>query len=197
MSSDRRTAILDAAAALVREQGVAAVRTRDVTTRAGVGIGLLNHYFRWSALRAEAAARALDAEIDALFASGASPPDQLEAFLARAFTADADALWRLWIEATDLALTDDDMARAMSDCAQRLVSRVETMLALGAKAGDWTCADPHGAAMRILAFHDGLVGFVLTGLPELSRADAAAHLRHFARFELGPAADPGSNQPRT
>ena len=64
MTTDRRTAILSAAADLIRENGVAAVRTRDVTTRAGVGIGLLNHYFKWGELRALAAAQALWAEID-------------------------------------------------------------------------------------------------------------------------------------
>ncbi|WP_019956093.1 TetR/AcrR family transcriptional regulator [Yoonia vestfoldensis] len=185
MTIDRRAAILAAAADLIREKGVAAVRTRDVTARAGVGIGLLNHYFKWNELRALAAAQALWAEIDRVVPDAPAPDRQLDVFLSRAFGEDADPLWRLWIEVTDLAMSDPDMARAAEGCAEGMVNELAAILEQGAAGHLWHCPVPHAAALRILAFHDGLVGFVLTGLPKVERADAAAHLKRFVALELG------------
>ena len=185
MTTDRRTAILSAAADLIRENGVAAVRTRDVTTRAGVGIGLLNHYFKWGELRALAAAQALWAEIDRVVPDAPTPDRQLDVFLTRAFGEDADPLWRLWIEVTDLAMSDPDMARAAEGCAEGILDELAAILEQGAANGQWHCPAPRAAALRILAFHDGLVGFVLTGLPRVDRAEAAEHLKRFVALELG------------
>lgn len=185
MLTDRRAAILAAAVELIREKGVASVRTRDVTARAGVGIGLLNHYFRWGSLRATAAAEALQTEIDHILPGQGLPEWQLDAFIARAFTCEADLLWRLWIEISDLAMTDADMGEAASGCAEGILDLVATILAKGAAQGLWRCAEPRGSAMRILAFHDGLVGFVLTGLPKLERSEASVHFERFVALELG------------
>ncbi|WP_322892187.1 MULTISPECIES: TetR family transcriptional regulator C-terminal domain-containing protein [unclassified Yoonia] len=185
MTTDRRAAILSAAADLIRENGVAAVRTRDVTARAGVGIGLLNHYFKWGELRALAAAQALWTEIDRVAPDAPTPDRQLHVFLARAFGEDADPLWRLWIEVTDLAMSDPDMARAAEGCAEGILDELAAILEQGAAKGHWHCRVPRASALRILAFHDGLVGFVLTGLPKLTRAEAAEHLNRFVALELG------------
>ncbi|MCC5975278.1 MAG: TetR family transcriptional regulator C-terminal domain-containing protein [Rubellimicrobium sp.] len=185
MTIDRRAAILSAAADLIRENGVAAVRTRDVTARAGVGIGLLNHYFKWGELRALAAAQALWAEIDRVVPDAPTPDRQLDVFLARAFGEDADPLWRLWIEVTDLAMSDPDMARAAEGCAEGILNELAAILEQGAAKRLWHCPAPRAAALRILAFHDGLVGFVLTGLPRVERAEAAEHLNRFVALELG------------
>ncbi|XOT96462.1 helix-turn-helix domain-containing protein, partial [Alcaligenes pakistanensis] len=51
---DSATRIRQAAVEILLEVGVRAATTRMVTERAGVGRGLLNHYFRWSELRAQA-----------------------------------------------------------------------------------------------------------------------------------------------
>ncbi|MDP5085450.1 MAG: TetR family transcriptional regulator C-terminal domain-containing protein [Yoonia sp.] len=185
MTADRRSAILAAATDLIRENGVAAVRTRDVTTRAGVGIGLLNHYFKWGELRALAAAQALWAEIERVVPEAPAPDRQLDVFLARAFGEDADPLWRLWIEVTDLAMSDPDMARAAEGCAEGILNELAAILEQGAAKHYWQCPAPKAAALRILAFHDGLVGFVLTGLPKVERDEAAEHFKRFVALELG------------
>lgn len=191
MTIDRRAAILAAAAELIREKGVAAVRTRDVTARAGVGIGLLNHYFKWGELRALAAAEALWAEIDRVVPDAPASDQQLQIFLTRAFGSDADPLWRLWIEVTDLAMSDQDMARAAEACAEGILQELSAILEQGAAQGHWHCPMPRDAAVRILALHEGLVGFVLTGLPRVTRAEAAAHLKRFVALELGLSLDNG------
>jgi len=45
-AADRRTLILDAARDVVSERGVDAARMADVAERAGVSLGLVQHYFR-------------------------------------------------------------------------------------------------------------------------------------------------------
>ena len=58
MSGDERVGtaalIQQAAVGVLLEVGLKAATTRAVTTRAGVGRGLLNHYYRWPELRAKA-----------------------------------------------------------------------------------------------------------------------------------------------
>ncbi|MFN7783803.1 MAG: TetR family transcriptional regulator C-terminal domain-containing protein [Lysobacterales bacterium] len=186
-SSDtgRRAAIFAAAKALIRERGLSEVRTRDVTERAGVGIGLLNHYFRWQALRAEAAVAALEEEIERVFPIAAAPGAVLTGFVKQAFTERSAPLWRLWIETTDAALTDEEMSKALASCAVGLLERVASTLDAGSRLELWSCPNPRASAMRILALHDGLAGFVLTGIPPISRAEATAHLKAQVNQECG------------
>ena len=181
----RRAAIFAAAKALIRERGLSEVRTRDVTERAGVGIGLLNHYFRWQDLRAEAAVAALQDEIEQMFPAKGAPDTTLARFVRQAFTERSAPLWRLWIEATDAALSDEVMSKALAGCALGLADRIAATLEAGTRASLWNCANPRASAMRILALHDGLAGFVLTGIPPLSRAEATAHLKAQINQECG------------
>jgi AcrR family transcriptional regulator len=181
----RRAAIFAAAKTLIRERRLSEVRTRDVTERAGVGIGLLNHYYRWQELRAEAAVAALEDEIDRVFAMPAAPGAALSGFVNQAFTERSEPLWRLWIETTDAALSDEAMSKALAGCAVGLLERVTSTLEAGSRLEHWECPNPRASAMRILALHDGLAGFVLTGIPPLSRAEATAHLKAQVNHECG------------
>ena len=187
--ADRREALITTTAALLLEQGLSATRTRDVTTRAGVGVGLLNHYFSWSALRAAALGRVLQESVARIAPHGdaADPQATLEAFLSASFSADTDPLWRLWIEAIDAAMSDPEVARATEGAARDLHARLSGCLAAGTASGLWRCADPAGAALRILAAQDGFSGFVLGGVPRIPRGDAEAHLRHVVALECGRA----------
>lgn len=185
--ADRREALIATTAALLLEQGLGATRTRDVTRRAGVGVGLLNHYFGWAELRALALGRALGATVARIVphAEGADPSATLETFLAAAFAEHSDALWRLWIEAVDAAMSDPGIAAATEAAARDLHARLAGCLAAGTAAGLWTCPDPEGAALRVLAAQDGFAGFVLSGVPRIDRAEAEAQLRHILVVECG------------
>ncbi|MFN4173175.1 MAG: TetR/AcrR family transcriptional regulator [Pseudorhodobacter sp.] len=189
--SAARRAILSATAGLLAEQGLSATRTRDVTARAGVSTGLLNHYFTWAALRAEALGLALRAGLDAVLpATGGTPLDprgELEALAQGAFDEGSDPLWRLWVEATEAAPTDPAVAAVLAQATHDLVVRIAERLDLGARMGLWRCADPQGAAFRLMALHDGLAGLILSGLPGLTRADATAHLATALALECPPA----------
>ncbi|MFN4101546.1 MAG: TetR/AcrR family transcriptional regulator [Pararhodobacter sp.] len=188
--SAARRAILEATAALLAEQGLSATRTRDVTARAGVSTGLLNHYFTWGALRAEALGLALRAGLDAVLpTAGGTSPDprgELERLAQSAFDEGSDPLWRLWVEATEAAPTDPAVAQVLAQATGDLVARIADRLDHGAQLGLWRCADPQGAAFRLMALHDGLAGLILSGLPGLTRADATAHLATALALECPP-----------
>jgi AcrR family transcriptional regulator len=188
--SDRREALVATTAGLLLERGLAATRTRDVTDRAGVGVGLLNHYFPWAELRALALGRALGEAVARIVphVEDADPAATLDAFVAASFAEESDPLWRLWIEAVDAAMSDAAIARATEAAARALHARLAACLAAGAVAGLWRCSDPEGAALRILAAQDGFSGFVLGGVPRIDRADAEAHLRHLVDLECVRAA---------
>jgi AcrR family transcriptional regulator len=181
---DRREELVAAAAALIAERGLAAVRTRDVTARAGVGVGLLNHYFTWSELRAAALDRVLDAGRDRLLGLGAETyPARRDALLRAAFDEGNDPLWQVWVEAGEAARADPALAAVLERAMAAFVADVAALIAEGVAAGDWTCPDPGGAAIRLLALHDGLLGHLMSGVPALTREEAAAHLAHAFALE--------------
>jgi AcrR family transcriptional regulator len=174
-----RAAILAATVQLLRERGLTATRTRDVTALAGLSTGLLNHYFTWNALRAAALEQVMAQGLATLWPSDAeSDPRQLmEALAESAFSDTLDPLWRLWVEAVEAASTDPAIADVLMHANNAFVARIGECLKRGAERGVWRCPDPDGAAFRLMALHDGLVGMVLTGLPGLTRASAIAHWR--------------------
>lgn len=175
--------ILQAAAEVLHEVGLQAATTRAVTDRAGVGRGLLNHYFRWPELRAMAW-EAIFAEVEG---AHDAPDAALEYWLATAFIAEARAYWRLWLEATELAATDPAMAAALGRVQNRLLAGLSDSLARGSLAGHWACLDPEATALRLTALQDGLAGLLLAGTTALTPTQAEAHLRRAAALELGRA----------
>ena len=180
--------LLAAAVQVVRELGPARATTRAVTDAAGVGRGLLNHYFRWSALRAQAWSQLVGAASSAWLGGEGGPEPQLERFLAGAFAPEARPIWALWSEALDLARADPDMQAAVAEAQARHTRALTAVLADGAAAGAWTCPDPGASALRLLALHDGLILLILSGVTPLTAAEAEAHLRAAARLECPPAA---------
>lgn len=181
---DRREELVAAAAELIAGRGLASVRTRDVTARAGVGVGLLNHYFTWSELRAEALGRVLGQGRDRLLGLGATtPPARRDALLRAAFDAGNDPLWQVWVEAGEAARTDPALARVLEAAMVAFVADVAALIAEGAASGDWACPDPEGAAIRLLALHDGLLGHLMSGVPALTREECMAHLAHVFALE--------------
>lgn len=176
-----RAAILQATVQLLRERGLVATRTRDVTALAGVSTGLLNHYFTWNALRAAALSQVLTEGLEALLpAAAVSSPDPrtiLDGLVEAVFAEEVDALWRLWVEAVEAAPTDSAIADALSATSGAWVDRIAACVQRGVDLQLWRCPDPPATAFRLSALHDGLVGMLLTGLPGLTRPAAITHLR--------------------
>jgi AcrR family transcriptional regulator len=184
---ERREEIVDAAVAVLMDKGLAAATTRDVTGRLGVGVGLLSHYFSWSELRALAFERVVRAELQlGLDARSGEPARRvLDDLLETAFAQDADAVWRVWIEASDLASADAALAAAVATCTGQWREGLSHLLARGNAEGAWRCADPEGAGWRLLALFDGLVGLVIMPGSQLDRSAATAHLAVAVGHECG------------
>jgi AcrR family transcriptional regulator len=185
-----RAAILQAAVQLLRERGLVATRTRDVTALAGLSTGLLNHYFTWQALRAAALQQVLAEGLDELLPDAAAThPDPrliLDTLVEAVFAESADPLWRLWVEAVEAAPTDPTIVQAISDVSSGFASRLAACIVRGVELGVWRCADPDGSAFRLMALHDGLAGMLLTGIPGLTRAAAVTHMRTAFSLECAP-----------
>jgi AcrR family transcriptional regulator len=172
-----RDRILAATVAVLCEGGLMAAQTRAVTTRAGVGTGLLNHYFRWPDLRASAW-QTIFAQVAAdMRRPGETPVDALDRFLTESFADAARPLWRLWIEAEGLAVRDPAMAQAVGAARAALRDGLTAILSDGVAHGAWHLDAPRATALRLEALRDGLVALLLAGDPELDRGSAEACLR--------------------
>ena len=173
----RKSLIIKATAEVLLEKGLLAARTRDVTERSGVGTGLLNHYFRWSELRALAWSNIFDGLFGELDQGVGDPKATMDRFLSESFTPQADQIWQLWLEAIDLARSDGPMAQALEVAHKSQTDALTKVLEAGRLCNCWTLKDPSGTAIRLIALHDGLVGLILTSSADMDHATAARHLR--------------------
>lgn len=185
--ADRRTSILEAAEKVIFQKGLAAATTRDVTSEAGVAAGLMAHYFSWSTLRAAAFSRLILSDLERSVTDRlVDAPDAVVADLVDgAFSEDADALWRLWLEAAELGTSDAALAGAAAEATDRWHAALSGLLERGRTAGCWRCPSPDEAAWRIIAILLGLAGLCLIPGGPLSREAATHHLRVAVRHECG------------
>jgi AcrR family transcriptional regulator len=185
----RKSLIITATAEVLLEKGLLAARTRDVTERSGVGTGLLNHYFRWSELRALAWSKVFDGLFGELHQGTGDPKVTMERFLSESFTPQVDQIWQLWLEAIDLARSDDPMAQALKIAHKSQTDALTRVLEAGRISKCWTLENPSGTAVRLIALHDGLAGMILTRLTDMDHTTAARHLRFAFARECAAKAD--------
>jgi len=183
----RKRQIFEAAVALILAKGLAATSTRAVTERAGVGTGLLSHYFRWSDLRAAAWKVIFEALVEAEFGAALPPEDSLERYFSWAFAPQARRYWQLWLEATDIAKEDAAMAAKLGEVQREMGRRMAAVLRAGTTAGKWRIADPEATALRLGALNDGLAGLLIAGAAGLDPKAAEEHLRRAFALECGAA----------
>ncbi|OYQ32341.1 hypothetical protein CHU95_16180 [Niveispirillum lacus] len=178
-----RERIMQATVTLLLEMGLLAVQTRAVTERAGVGTGLLNHHFRWPALRAMAWEAIFEAVVADLWHTGEDPAAALDRFIAGSFDNGARPYWTLWIQAEALSATDKVMEATLARTRTALRQRLAALLEAGNVAGTWSLPKPQATAIRLEALRDGLAGMLLNGDPEIDAAQATHHLRHAMMLE--------------
>lgn len=152
-------------------------QTRAVTERAGVGTGLLNHYFRWPELRATAWSAIFDGIARTFRRDGEAPEQALDRFFSETFVDAARPIWRLWIEAENLAPGDPALATALAAARTALRRGLTDLLEAGRACGTWTIDDPAATALRLEAMRDGLAGMILSGDPDVDAPRAERHLR--------------------
>ncbi|MFE7071523.1 TetR/AcrR family transcriptional regulator [Streptomyces sp. NPDC057620] len=197
--AERRHEIVAAAAQVGLVEGLECVTLRRVADELGVRPGLVGHYFPAAdALVAEAFTAATMADLDTLLperpdGSGDHSRDHsgdgsARAVLRRFFTlmssTEFDNVSRLWLNARHLSryrpgLREHVVAQELLWC-----TRIEKAITAGTGSGDFVCADPRGAAVRILVAIDGASAYINTSAEQ--RGAPITHLaRTVAEAELG------------
>ena len=183
----RREEILRATCREVIARGFASTRVGDVAAALGVSTGLVFYHFtNKETLLGEAFRYAASEDLERLSATAAgdgSAAQRLDRILRLYSPAGSSEAWLLWIDAWGQALRSPELAEVSRQLDLRWKQTLATVIREGVAAGEFSCADPDGAAWRLTALLDGLGVQVAVhrGLPAASlvdwvRAAAAAEL---------------------
>ena len=155
-TSPERTALLDAAEALIRANGADGWELAQLAERAGVGLDEVQAQFddTWDAfchvIRRDE--ERYDESV-ALRPSQTSPSERILALL-EACVPDYD--WTFWIELWSLALRDERAVALQIELDERFRNVIEEVLRDGVETGEFTVADPRRAAITISALLDAM-----------------------------------------
>ena len=177
-SKDRHQEILDAAARVITERGLAETRISDIAEQAGVSPGLILYYFdSKDRLLAEALTFANDQfylrtsrEIRRIPAAR----DQLRRLVELSipgYLPEYGRLdeWALWIEVWVRALRDAEMAKDREVLDQRWRSQIADLIRDGQSSGEFTSTEDSGElALRLQTLIDGLAIQVIMNDSEVS-----------------------------
>jgi len=187
----RERAILDAAAQLIAERGLADVKVSDVAQRAGVSSGHVTYYFPAKStllMRAiQQSEEELHRDVDQQLQRIKDPWRRLHRLIElSASSGRRDPGWVLWLEVWANAALDDDLASFQSALDARWRRTLEDVIHYGCHEGAFVTDDP-GAVATLLSFLvDGLSVHLTLGDQHIDRAlqnslflrAAEAHLLH-------------------
>jgi len=165
-SKDRHKEILEAAAMVITDRGLAETRISDIAEQAGVSPGLILYYFESKdRLLSEALTYANDQfylrtsrEIRRI----PSAREQLRRLVdlsVPGYLAEYGRLdeWALWIEVWVRALRDADMAKDREVLDQRWRAQIADIVRVGQASGEFTASeDAEELSLRLAAAIDGL-----------------------------------------
>jgi AcrR family transcriptional regulator len=186
---ERRALIVEATLAVMLRKGIAATTVRDVAAEMGSSAGLVHHYFgSMDDLLAESFERAAGrelAETRQALAVDVDPVARLRRFFATYTRVEQDWAFQLWLD----AWAEAARRPALQETSQRLnIAWQQLLVELlrdGCAAGALTCADPDGAAWRILSLLDGLALQTVAHRVALDRSSVVAWTVAYAERELG------------
>ncbi|MFJ9346460.1 TetR/AcrR family transcriptional regulator [Streptomyces sp. NPDC101237] len=184
--AERRTEIVTTAARIGLTEGLECVTLRRVADELGVQPGLVGHYFPAAdELVAEAFTRATMAELDGLLPPLAGAPlDTFRRFFGLISSTEFDDVSKLWLNARHLSRYRPVLREHVVGQELLWCRRLEEVIAAGAGAGIFTCADPWAAATRILVAIDGVSAYVNTSADQ-RRSPIADVPRTVTEAELG------------
>ncbi|MEU7411190.1 TetR family transcriptional regulator C-terminal domain-containing protein [Streptomyces sp. NPDC042638] len=187
--AERREELLRAAIVQIEARGVAAVRIADVASALGVSNALvLYHFSTKEKLVAAAFTYAAEgdlAHLRRLLGRRTTALRRLRAAV-RWYAPTGQAKgWRLWIEGWAVALREPALRAVTRDLDRQWKAAITEVVAEGVAAGEFTCADPVGAALRLTALLDGLA-VQLTSYPgAVARSRAQEWVDDALARELG------------
>jgi AcrR family transcriptional regulator len=189
-SQERRQQILEAAAAVISERGLAETRVSDIAAAAGASSALIIYYLdSKDRLLTEALTYAedrfyLDAfheltEIDAAH-------QRLERLIEISFPEPNDLVddWSLWIELWSRAGRDPEAARKRAALDHRWRMTIADVVRAGQQNGDFAEVDPDDFATQLAAMLDGLAIQVVLDDKEVGWSRARSLALEFARERL-------------
>jgi len=194
-SKDRHQEILDAAAKVITDRGLAETRIQDIAERAGVSPGLILYYFESKdRLLADALTHSNDRFYLRLSRELRRLPDartQLERLIELSIPGllpEYERLeeWALWVEVWVRALHDADMAKEHEALERRWRSSIADIVRHGKQTGEFPVDDdPDDLAIRLGSLIDGLAIQVLMNNPEITPIRMQRHCLEVAARELG------------
>lgn len=170
----REAAVVEAAAALIAEQGLAELRLVDVAERAGMSVGHLTYYFPSKTellMRAIALSeRQFQQEVMARLDREPDPWQRLGALVELAAAQrPGDPGWVLWFEVWARAAVDPSVARVQRELEGWWRQRLADVVAYGVERGTFRADDQARAVLVLAGLVDGLSVHLTLGSPELSR----------------------------
>ncbi|HET6829867.1 MAG TPA: TetR/AcrR family transcriptional regulator [Solirubrobacterales bacterium] len=193
----RRAGLVAEATAVLAERGVEATRFSDVAERAGVSVGLLQHYFRSRDALIDAAIEAVAVrKFDRLARAQRDihdPWELIEAAIEEILASDdpiGDA--RSWLDVCSAAAQRPNLGAAIERVQQRWVTLIEGAVVAGASRGDLHPAmSPRAVARVVNALIDGMELALASEGGTRADAEAACELTKRAAWRLiGGAGDP-------
>jgi AcrR family transcriptional regulator len=187
--ADRREAIIDATLVVMLSKGMAATTVRDVAQEMGTSSGLIHHYVGsmdelLAAAFDRAATQDLQVTRDAMEA-GADAVERLQIFFGTYARAEQDWAFQLWLDAWAEAARRPAVqatSRRLNVAWQQLLAETITD---GVGQGLMRCADPAGAAWRILSLLDGLSLQAVAHRADIDRFAVISWSVGMAEVELG------------
>lgn len=192
---DRHQEILDAAARVITERGLAETRISDIAEQAGVSPGLILYYFdSKDRLLSEALTFANDQfylrtsrEIRRI-SSAKQRLRRLIDLSVPGYLPEYGRLdeWALWIEVWVRALRDTEMAKDREVLDQRWRAQLAEIVRGGQASGEFAAdADPEEVALRLAALIDGLAIQVVMNDSEVTAGRMHRACMETAAHELG------------
>ncbi len=177
-----------ATVALIESHGIHAVRMSDVARVLSVSPALIVYHFQTKeALIAEAFTWAAREDLDRLDKLTAGLPtalDRLSTALGWYAPTGRAKGWRLWIEGWAAALREPEVRQVGRELDLRWKESLTAIIQDGVHSGEFSTADPRGAAWRITALLDGLAVQTIVHRGIQNREQSAAWARQFVAHEL-------------
>jgi AcrR family transcriptional regulator len=191
----RRPQLLEAAAGVIAERGIASTRIADVAERAGTSPPAVLYWFdSKDELLAEALTvdeeryyRKLTGRLEAL----ESPGERLRLLL-ESSAEEYDS--RLWMEIWTRALRDRSTRRVRRRLDQRWRKQIAEVIRDGQRAGEFGDADPDDVALVLASLIDGLALQVTLGDPDVPKERMLARVLDIAERLLQADLEPSSQR---
>lgn len=186
----RRTEILETTCQVVIERGFAGTRISDVAKRLDVSTSLIHYHFdSKEQLLAEAFSHFATKDLTEMAAdvdAAATALAQLDRVIRDSVPEGSDDVeWMLWIDAWGEALRNPLMKRISQELDEQSIELLAQVIRRGVDTGEFLCADPASAAMRLTGLIDGLAVQFAAHTGVLSREQLLHHVYSMAADEVG------------